>query len=207
MSTSSTLHKTTACLHPFAQVVVLVACLSQLPRSLHAQSSGNFKPAAVTITGNFTADGRCSVHADGVSVFTDADSARTTYIRGAMLNAAPAGFETHEIWCAPRSEDQPMPPLDARERAFLFVIFPRTGSIASVRSYRVRTGMATTTSAPSQANAALFGMSAQIKGDSTPIRIGMVYLAATRGTLLITRASENQVVGSFDIKAQPALSM
>lgn len=161
----------------------------------------------MNVTGEFRLDGSCTVLANGVSVFTDADSARTTYIRGAMLNAAPPGFETHEIWCAPRSEDRPMPPLDARERAFVFVIFPRAGTIVSAQSYRVRTGSATASTASGQANAALFGMSAQAKGDSMPIRIGMVYLAATRGNLVISRASEDRIIGSFSIKAQPALSM
>ena len=207
MNTSHWSPTATARVCRLARLAVVAVCASLPASELYAQSSRNFKPAAVSIAGKFMADGSCSVLADGIPVFTESDSARTTYIRGAMLNAAPAGFETHEVWCAPRSDDQPMPPLDARERSLLFVIFPRAGTIASAQTYSVRTGMATPTSAPGQANGALFGMSPQIKGDSTPIRIGMVYLAATRGTLVITRATETSIVGSFDVKAQPTLSM
>lgn len=163
--------------------------------------------SAVLITGAFHEDGACEVFADGIPVFSALDSARTSYIRGAMLNTAPSGFETHEIWCTPRSDEQPMPPLDARERAFVIIAFPAAGTLLAERTYQVRTGMATTLTAPQQANAALFGATPPSTADSTTIRIGMVYLAGTRGTFIVTRVTEHKVVGTFSMRGQRALSM
>lgn len=183
-----------------AAVIAAVAPVS-------SQALNRSRPAGVSIIGEFREDGTCQVFADGAPVFGVIDSARTTYIRGAMLNVSPPGFETHEVWCSPRSEDQPMPPLDARERTFVIVLFPPAGTIAPLQTYQVRTGMATATSAPRQANAALFGMSPQIRSDSAPIRIGMVYLAGTRGTFTISQASESRIVGKFSIRGQPTLTM
>ncbi len=184
---------------------VAFAVPAQAQRGLR-QAASRARPA-VLITGAFHEDGGCEVFADGIPVFSALDSARTSYIRGAMLNTAPSGFETHEVWCAPRSDDQPMPPLDARERAFVIIAFPPAGTLLAARTYLVRTGMATPATAARQANAALFGMSPPSAADSTTIRIGMVYLAGTRGTFTVTRASELQVVGTFSMHGQRALSM
>ncbi|MDQ2889097.1 MAG: hypothetical protein M3R65_00905 [Gemmatimonadota bacterium] len=190
-----------------AQSALALASFLTGAASASSQSSNRFRPPAVSIVGEFREDGTCQVFADGAPVFGVSDSARTTYIRGAMLNVSPPGFETHEVWCSPRSEDQPMPPLDARERTFVIVLFPRAGTLAQLQTYQVRTGMATATTAPRQANAALFGMSPQIRSDSAPIRIGMVYLTGTRGAFTISQASETRIVGKFAFRGQPTLTM
>lgn len=182
-----------------------VFCILSAP--LHSQSGRPYKPATVVMTGEFREDGSCQIFADGTPVFSPSDSAVTSYIRGATVNVAPAGFDAHEIWCAPRSEDRPMPPLDARERSFVMMIFPPAGMLAEPKVYEMRMGLPSVATASSHAGGALFGVSPQIKSDSMPIRIGMVYLVATQGTLTITSATENRIVGKFVARAQPTLSM
>jgi hypothetical protein len=175
--------------------------------TMFAQSARGAQPPAVSVTGEFREDGSCQVFADGVPAFQPADSARTTYIRGAMLNTAPSGFETHEVWCAPAGPDQPMPPLDDSERAFVIMILAPTDQLARVRIYTVRTGMATPATAPWRANAALFGMTPRVRDDTKAIRIGLIYLAGTSGKFAVTRVDSARVVGKFEMRAQRALSL
>lgn len=175
--------------------------------SLGAQSTRSRRPPAVEVAGEFRGDGSCQVFADGVPVFNSADSAETSYIRGAMLNTAPGGYETHEVWCAPRGPDQPMPPLDYTERLFVIMIFAPTDHLARTGSYSVRTGMATPATAPIRANAALFGMTPKIPDDTMPIRVGLIYLAGTRGTFVVSHVDSARVVGKFTMRAQRALTM
>ncbi len=173
---------------------------------LQAQARSS-RTVAVQVTGEFREDGSCQVFANGVPVFSAADSARTTYVRGAMLNTAPSGFETHEVWCTPRSPDQPMPPLDYTERLFVIMLFAATDKLAQPRRYTVRTGMATPATAPYRANAALFGMTPKIPDDTMPIRIGLIYLAGTSGSFIVTRVDPERVVGTFSMRAQRALTL
>ncbi|HEY8311215.1 MAG TPA: hypothetical protein VIG47_11700 [Gemmatimonadaceae bacterium] len=184
----------------------IVACTSFI-QLLGAQSSAHRKPSVVNITGEFNANGTCKVFADGIPVFHSADSAQSTYTRGAMLNTAPSGFETHEVWCAPKSPDQPMPPLDHTERVFVVMMSARSDKLLEPRTYLVRTGLATRRTAIQQANAALFGMTPQILDDSIPVRVGLMYLAGTRGTFVVTRVDSTRVVGTFTIRGQRALTM
>lgn len=159
------------------------------------------------ITGEFREDGSCQVFADGIATFQSIDSAQTTYIRGATLNMAPAGFDAHEVWCAPRSPEQPMLPLAATDRVFIVMLYAPTGKLAEPRSYEVRVGLPTRKVAPYRAGAALFGMSQQKFNDTLPVRVGLLYLAGTRGTVVITRVAKDCIVGTFSIHAQPALTM
>lgn len=175
--------------------------------ALHAQSPTPRIRIAVEVTGEFREDGSCQVFSDGVPVFHAADSAQTTYIRGATLNIAPSGFDAHEVWCGPRSTEQPMPPLDQTERAFVVMLYAPTGKLAEPRSYEVRTGLPTPETAPYRAGAALFGMSPQMLNDTMPLRIGLLYLAGSRGSVIITRVDVERIVGTFAIGAQRALTM
>jgi hypothetical protein len=185
----------------------MIAVSAICVHSLDAQSPTRRGASGVNITGEFKANGTCEVFADGVPVFHSADSAQSTYIRGAMLNTAPSGFETHEVWCTPKSPDQPMPPLDASERAFVVMMSARSGMLIEPRSYLVRTGLATSRTAIRQANAALFGMTPQILDDSIPLRVGLMYLAGTRGTFVVTLVDSVRVVGTFSMRGQKALTM
>ena len=175
--------------------------------ALSAQTTTRSKNIPVNVTGVFREDGTCQVFADGVAVFHPVDSAQTTYIRGGMLNTAPSGYETHEVWCTARTTDQPMPPLDYTERVFVVMVSARSGELARRQSYQVRTGLATIKTAAQQANAALFGMTPQILDDSIPVRIGLMYLAGTRGTFVVTRVDSTRVVGTFAMRGQRALTM
>ena len=162
---------------------------------------------AVEVTGEFRADGTCRVFADGVPVFRAVDSAQTTYTRAAVLNVAPPGFDTHEVWCAPRSTEEHMPPLDQTERMFVIMLYAPTGQLAQPRKYEVRAGLPSPEAAPYRAGAALFGVSPQMLNDTMPLRMGLLYLAGSRGSVEITRVGEKHVVATFSIHTQRALTM
>ena len=175
--------------------------------ALHAQSNPRSIKSVVQVTGEFRENGSCQVFADGAAVFHPADSAQTTYIRGATLNIAPNGFESHEIWCGPRSTEQPMPPLDSAGRMFVVMLYAPTGKLAKPRVYEVRPGLPTRVNAPFRAGAALFGVSPQMLNDTMPMRIGLIYLAGSRGKVVITRVSGERIVGTFAISTRLALTM
>jgi len=162
---------------------------------------------AVMVTGEFRADGSCQVYADSVPVFRPADSAETTYIRGATFNIAPSGFDAHEVWCAPRSPERPMPPLTPSDRALVVMLYAPTGQLATPRSYEIIVGLPTPETAPYRAGAALFGMSPQMLNDTMPLRLGLMYLAGSRGTVAIMHVNADRIVGTFNIGAQRALTM
>jgi hypothetical protein len=174
--------------------------------SLHAQSPRPVK-TTVLVTGEFRENGSCQVFADGVAVFHLADSAETTYIRDATLNVAPSGFESHEIWCGPRSADQPAPPIDANERMFVVMLYAPTGTLAKPRTYQIRAGLPTRENAPFRAGAALFGVSPQMLNDTMPIHFGLLYLAGSRGNVVITHVMAERIVGRFTIHTRQALTM
>lgn len=192
---------------PLDRCLRLGAALALFPLLLSAQSPHPRSGVGVEITGEFREDGSCQVFADGIATFQSIDSAQTTYIRGATLNMAPAGFDAHEVWCAPRSPEQPMLPLAATDRVFIVMLYAPTGKLAEPRSYEVRVGLPTRKVAPYRAGAALFGMSQQKFNDTLPVRVGLLYLAGTRGTVVITRVAKDCIVGTFSIHAQPALTM
>lgn len=180
---------------------------SSVSVTLPAQQNAMARRGLVKVTGEFRDDGSCQVFADGKAVFNPADSARTTYIHDATLNLAPSGFDAHELWCAPRGPQQPMPPIDLQERVFVVLLYAPNGQLAKPRSYDVRAGIPTSEAASRLVGAALFGMSPQVTVDSLPIRIGLVYLTGIRGTVEITRVEANMVVASFAFDAQPARSL
>lgn len=198
---------------PVRDVMLAAAMMSLLVPALSAQtlapSSGdsNRSYGSAEITGEFRENGTCQVFADGVAAFQTGDSAQTTYIRGATINLAPAGFDAHEIWCAAKSPDQPMLPLAATDRVFIVMLYAPTGKLAEPRSYEIRLGLPTMESAPYRAGAALFGMSQQKFNDTLPLRTGLLYLAGTRGTIAISRVAEDGIVGTFSIHGQPAFTM
>jgi hypothetical protein len=175
--------------------------------TVEAQSPGPPSKAGVEVTGEFRDDGSCQVFANGAATFQTTDSAQTTYIRGATINLAPAGFDSHEIWCAPKSSEQPMLPLVASDRVFIVMLYAPTGKLAEPRSYEIRLGLPSPDTAPYRAGAALFGMSQQKFNDTLQVRIGLLYLAGTRGTVVITHVGTDRIVGTFSIHAQPALTM
>lgn len=185
---------------------VAVACAT-LAGTLRAQSSPPLSKAGVELTGEFRDDGSCQVFANGAPTFKATDSARTTYIRGATINLAPTGFDAHEIWCAPKSPEQPMLPLDASDRVFIVMLYAPTGKLAEPRSYEVRLGLPSPDTAPYRAGAALFGMSQQKFNDTLPVRMGILYLAGTRGSVVISKVSTDRIAGTFTIHAQPAFTM
>lgn len=189
-----------------AWITVPCACIT-LTSTLRAQSQVPPSKAGVEITGEFRDDGSCQVFANGAATFQATDSAQTTYIRGATINLAPAGFDAHEIWCAPKSPEQPMLPLDASDRVFIVMLYAPSGKLAESRSYEVRLGLPTPAVAPYRAGAALFGMSQQKFNDTLQVRMGILYLAGTRGTVVITRVGSDRIAGTFTIHAQPALTM
>lgn len=161
----------------------------------------------MSVTGEFREDGSCQVFADGAAVFSPADSARTTYIHDATLNLAPSGFDAHELWCAPKGPQQPMPPIDLNERAFVVLLYAPNGQLVTPRLYDVRNGIPTSEAASRLVGTALFGMSPQVTVDSLPIRIGLVYLTGIRGTVDVTRVDADHVVARFTFDAQPARSL
>jgi hypothetical protein len=163
--------------------------------------------AAVSVTGEFREDGSCAVFADGVAVFKPTDSAQTSYIHGASLNLAPTGFDAQEVWCAPKGPEQPMPPLDYKERLFVVLLYAPAGKLVQLRSYDVRTGIPTVTTASHLVGAALFGMTPQVSNDSMPIRVGLMYLSGIRGKVAVTRVDTDHLVATFRITAQRTLSM
>lgn len=180
---------------------------AHFPVAVQAQPPVRPMKVAVEVTGEFRENGSCQVFADGVAVFHAADSAQTKYVRGATFNIAPAGFDAHEVWCGPRSSEQPMPPLDHTERIFVIMLYAPTGRLAQPRTYQIRTGLPTPGAAPYRAGAALFGMSPQMLNDTMPLRIGLLYLSGSRGTVVIARVEADRVVGKFVIHAQRALTM
>jgi hypothetical protein len=159
------------------------------------------------LTGAFRDDGTCQVFANGSPTFAPADSAETTYIREGTFNMAPPGFEVHEIWCAPRSPDEPMLPITANDRVFIVMLFAPTGKLAQPRTYQVHLGLPSSEKAPYRAGAALFGMSQQKINDTLPLRTGLLYLAGTRGTVTITQVAPERIVGTFLIHAQASITM
>lgn len=189
------------------------AAATLLAPALSAQASApaardpNRSYGSAEITGEFREDGSCQVFADDVAAFPPSDSARTTYIRGATINLAPAGFDVHEIWCAAKSPDQPMLPIAATDRVFVIMLYAPTGKLAEPRNYEIRLGLPTQETAPFRAGAALFGMSQQKFNDTLPVRTGLLYLAGTRGTVVITRVVKDGIVGTFSIHGQPAYTM
>jgi len=193
--------------------VLTAATIMLLAPALSAQTSApalrdpNRSYGSAEITGEFRENGSCQVFADGVAAFAATDSAQTTYLRGSTINLAPAGFDIHEIWCAPKSPDQPMLPLAATDRVFVVMLYAPTGKLAEPRSYEIRLGLPTMETAPYRAGAALFGMSQQKFNDTLPVRMGLLYLAGTRGTVAISRVAENGIVGTFSIHGQPAFTM
>ena len=174
---------------------------------LSAQAPAAPIKLAVEVTGEFSSDGTCRVFADGVPVFRAVDSAQTSYIRAAVLNVAPPGFDTHEVWCGPRSTEEPMPPLDQAERMFVIMLYAPTGQLAQPRTYEIRAGLPTPEVAPYRAGAALFGVSPQMLNDTMPLRMGLLYLAGSRGSVEVTQVGEKHVVGTFSIHTQRALTM
>lgn len=189
-----------------SRLSVPLACII-FTATLQAQSPHPLSKAGVEITGEFRDDGSCQVFANGAPTFQAPDSARTTYIRGATINLAPSGFDAHEIWCAPKSPEQPMLPLDASDRVFIVMLYAPTGKLAEPRSYEVRLGLPTPEVAPYRAGAALFGMSQQKFNDTLQVRMGILYLAGTRGTVVIHTVSIDRITGTFTIHAQPAFTM
>ena len=175
--------------------------------ALHAQSAERSRNHTVLVTGEFSESGSCQVYADGIPVFQPTDSAETTYVRDATLNIAPRGFESHEIWCGPRSPEPPSPPLDGKARMFVVMLFAPSGTLARPRTYQIRGGLPTPGNAPFRAGAGLFGVSPQMLNDTMPIRMGVLYLAGSRGTVVITRVSEERIVGTFSIHTVPALTL
>ena len=175
--------------------------------SLRAQPAERSIRRTVVVTGEFSESGSCQVYADGAPVFRPADSAATTYIRDATLNIAPSGFESHEIWCGPRSTEPPSPPLDGKERMFVVMLYAPSGALARPRTYQIRAGLPTPENAPFRAGAALFGVSPQMLNDTMPIHFGVLYLAGSSGTVVITRVTAERIVGTFTIHTRPALTL
>ena len=190
-----------------AATITLLAPAVSAQTSAPATRDPNRTYGSAEITGEFRENGSCQVFADGVAAFQAIDSAQTTYIRGATINLAPAGFDAHEIWCAAKSPDQPMLPLAATDRVFVVMLYAPTGKLAEPRNYEIRLGLPTQETAPYRAGAALFGMSQQKFNDTLPVRTGLLYLAGTRGTVAITRVAEDGIVGTFSIHGQPAFTM
>jgi hypothetical protein len=187
--------------------IQITVALVLLPVMASAQSSAARSKAGVEVTGEFRDDGSCQVFANGVPTFQIIDSAQTTYVRGATLNMAPAGFDAHEIWCAPKSPEQPMLPLVAADRVFIVMLYAPTGKLVEPRIYEIRLGLPTPDTAPYRAGAALFGMSQQKFNDTLQVRIGLLYLAGTRGNVVVAHVDSARIVGSFTIHAQPAFTM
>jgi hypothetical protein len=181
------------------------AILLATSTALKAQSKSPRAP--VEITGEFRDNGSCQVFANGVAVFHAADSAETTYIRGATLNVAPDGFDAHEIWCAPRSSEQPEPPTVATDRVFVIMLYAPTGKLAEPRTYQIKLGLPSPESAPYRAGAALFGVSPQMLNDTIPVHTGVLYLAGSHGAVVITRVDADRIVGTFRIATRDALTL
>jgi hypothetical protein len=191
---------------PISHCAAVLACLV-LAAPLEAQTHKPSKKKAVSVTGEFREDGSCQVFADGVPLFQPADRAHVSYIHDATLNVAPAGFDAHELWCTPLSPEQPMPPLDYKERLFLLMLYAPSGQLVVTRSYDVRNGIPTKATAANIVGAALFGLTPQVNEDNEPIRIGLVYLTGIRGTVIITRVDSAHVVAKFNMATQRALTL
>lgn len=191
----------------FCTWICMLGACTTFAAPLQAQSNARTFKSSMEVTGEFRENGSCQVFADGVAVFHPADSAHTTYVRGATLNIAPSGFESHEIWCGPQSSEEPAPPIDSAGRMFVVMLYAPAGTLAKSRSYQIHPGLPTRERAPFRAGAALFGMSPQMINDTMPIAMGLIYMAGNRGKVVITRVSRERIVGTFAIHARLALTM
>lgn len=151
----------------------------------------------VQITGEFLADGSCKVTADGAPLYSDSEKPRTIYLRGRALNMAPAGFEMHEIWCAPPSGSEPMLPDQPNERAFFMNVYAPSGQLAVAQRYIIVRGMPTSSGRATalRANMSLFDPKYSAgTGASGP---ATTYLAGAVGDMTLTQVDSTRVVGTF----------
>lgn len=171
-------------------------------------ATASAREPTVQVTGAFLADGSCTVSTDGVPLFAPEARARTTYVRGRALNMAPAGFEVHEIWCAPASAGEPLLPDRPDERAFFINVYAPTGKLAPVQRYVIVRGMPTSGGSATaiRANLSLFGHDSAAQGASSN-GIGVTYLTGAVGDVTLTHVDSALVVGTFRALAVRERSM
>lgn len=160
----------------------------------------------VQITGEFLADGSCRVTVNGTPLFSESEKPRTIYLRGRALNMAPAGYDLHEIWCAPITAGEPMLPDQPNERAFFVNVYAPTGKLAPAQHYLIIHGLPRSSGSATaiRANVSLFGHSTTAP---TAESLGTSYLAGTAGDVTLTQVDSTRVVGTFRALAVPEVTM
>lgn len=160
------------------------------------------------ITGEFLADGSCRVTVDGTPLYSESEKPRTSYVRGRALNMAPAGYDIHEIWCAPMSAGEPMLPDQPNERAFFINVYAPTGKLAPAQHYLIIHGLPRSSGSATaiRANLSLFGHNSSA---TTAVEkpLGTTYLAGTAGDVTLTQVDSTRVVGKFRALAVPERTM
>ncbi|MGI8509076.1 MAG: hypothetical protein ACR2MQ_07100 [Gemmatimonadaceae bacterium] len=180
-------------------IAAFAACGSSVPHVVR-------QAPTVQITGEFLADGSCRVTVDGTPLFSESEKPRTSYVRGRALNMAPAGFDLHEIWCAPITAGEPMLPDQPNERAFFINVYAPTGKLAPAQHYVIIRGLPRSSGSATaiRANLSLFGHSSTAR---TPTSLGTSYLTGTAGDVTLTQVDSTHVVGTFRALALPEVTM
>lgn len=184
-------------------IAAFAACGASTPRTVPRTVPDD---GAVHIVGEFLADGSCRVTADGAPLFSESEKPRTVYVRGRALNMAPAGFDMHEIWCAPMTAGEPMLPDQPNERAFFINVYAPAGKLAPAQHYLIIHGLPRTSGSATaiRANLSLFGHSSTAR---TAKSLGTSYLAGTAGDVTLTQVDSTLVVGTFRALAVPERTM
>lgn len=182
-------------------VAAFAACGSSTPRTIAHDD-------AVHIVGEFLVDGSCQVTVDGTPLYSESEKPRTIYLRARALNMAPAGFDMHEIWCAPITAGEPMLPDRPDQRAFFINVYAPSGKLAIAQHYLVMHGLPKSSGSATaiRANVSLFGHNPTARRVAAD-HLGTTYLAGTAGDVILTRVDSTGVIGTFRALALPELTM
>lgn len=154
----------------------------------------------VTVTGDFLADGSCRALVSGAALFTPGDRPHTTYDAGPVADIAPAGYTIRQLACAPAGARG-----HAGEPTVLVTLYARAGAPLHAGRYDIRAALAT--SADSVGPAARAGVAVFGAPSMSSSGAGVRYLEGRSGTLTITSADADRVVGAFSMRAAEAWSM
>jgi hypothetical protein len=135
----------------------------------------------VDVSGEFRSDGSCNARIGGSPLFSELDSARTTYLSGGIVNMAPGGYEVHVIDCRRAAS----PPDWNRAVHFMFSL--PAGARAPLGRYTL-VGGGPLTSAPMTMQGAFFDprYDAGTPGSGTAAG-GQVYLRSISGEANFSR--------------------
>ncbi len=155
------------------------------------------RTAEVSVTAEFRADGSCTVSVDGAQLYGVGDGARTIFLHARAVNIAPAGYELHELWCAPPSDGEPELPDTPGGRAFFVSLYAHPSAIPAAGSYTIARSIPEAGEAATHANVVVYDP-AHVPASTQPSRY---YLTGISGTVTLASTDSSHAVGRVNTRA------